>query len=287
MRFAWIESHENDWPVELLCRVLNVTRGGYYDWLSQPDLTLTEQRGEELLGRICLVHESSRQTYGSPRVTAELNAAGMKICRNTVAKWMQKAGLRPRRRRKFVPTTTDSSHGFPIAPNRLDRDFAASAPNRKWVCDLTYIWTDQGWLYLATVMDLFSRRIVGWSMQDHMRTSLTSQALEMALRTRRPAAGLLHHSDRGVQYASEEYQRLLKAHGIVCSMSRIGDCYDNAAAESFFATLKRELINDKRYATMEEARRDLFEWIEVFYNRQRRHSALGHVSPEAFEAQIN
>lgn len=287
MRFAWIQSHENDWPIELLCEVLNVTRGGYYDWIRQPDLTPLEQRGKELLGRIRLVHESSRQTYGSPRVTAELNAGGMKVCRNTVAKWMRKSGLRPRRRRKFVPTTTDSNHGFPIAPNRLDRDFAASAPNRKWVCDLTYIWTDQGWLYLATVLDLYSRRIVGWSMQDHLKTSLTSQALTMAVQARRPQPGLLHHSDRGVQYASEEYQRLLKAHGIVCSMSRTGDCYDNAPAESFFATLKRELINGKRYRTIDQAKANLFEWIEVFYNRQRRHSALGHVSPEAFEAQIN
>jgi putative transposase len=287
VRFAWIQSHENNWPIELLCEVLNVTRGGYYDWIRQPDLTPIEQRGQELMGRIRRVHESSRQTYGSPRVTAELNAGGMKVCRNTVAKWMRKSGLRPRRRRKFVPTTTDSNHDFPIAPNRLDRDFVAPAPNRKWVCDLTYIWTDQGWLYLATVMDLYSRRIVGWSMQDHLRTSLTSQALMMALQARRPQTGLLHHSDRGVQYASEEYQRLLKAHGIVCSMSRTGDCYDNAPAESFFATLKRELINGRRYATIDQAKADLFEWIEVFYNRQRRHSALGQVSPETFEAQIN
>jgi transposase InsO family protein len=287
VRFAWIYSHESDWPIELLCEVLNVTRGGYYDWIRQPDPTPVEQGRAQLLERIHLVHESSRRTYGSPRVTAELNAEGVKVCRNTVAKWMRKSGLRPRRRRKFVPTTTDSSHGFPIAPNRLDRDFAASAPNRKWVCDLTYIWTDQGWLYLAAVMDLYSRRIVGWSMQDHLKTSLTSQALMMAVQARRPYAGLLHHSDRGVQYASEEYQRLLRTHGIVCSMSRTGDCYDNAPAESFFATLKRELINGKRYTTIDQAKADLFEWIEVFYNRQRRHSALGYVSPEAFEAQIN
>jgi putative transposase len=287
MRFAWIQGHQDDWPIEVLCEVLNVTRGGYYDWMSQPDPTPTQRRQEELLERIRAAYETSRQTYGSPRITAELNSGGVRACRNTVAKCMQKAGLRPRRRRKFVPTTTDSNHDLPIAPNRLDRDFAAAAPNRKWVCDLTYIWTDQGWLYLATVMDLFSRRIVGWSMQDHLRTSLTSQALMMALQARRPQPGLLHHSDRGVQYASEEYQRLLKTHGMVCSMSRTGDCYDNAAAESFFATLKRELINGKRYATLEEAKRDLFEWIEVFYNRQRLHSALEYVSPEAFEAQIN
>jgi putative transposase len=287
VRFAWIQRHQDDWPIEVLCEVLNVTRGGYYDWMNEPDQTPAQRRQEELLERIRAAHEASRQTYGSPRITAELKGGGVRVCRNTVAKWMRKADLRPRRRRKFVPATTDSNHDLPIAPNRLDRDFAASAPNRKWVCDLTYIWTDQGWLYLATVMDLFSRRIVGWSMQDHLRTSLTSQALTMALQARKPQPGLLHHSDRGVQYASEEYQRLLKMHGIVCSMSRTGDCYDNAAAESFFATLKRELINGKRYATLDEAKRDLFEWIEVFYNRQRRHSALGYVSPEAFEVQIN
>ena len=200
---------------------------------------------------------------------------------------MRKTGLRPRVRRRFVPTTTDSNHAYPVAPNRLDREFEAAAPNRKWVCDFTYIWTDQGWLYLATVMDLFSRKIVGWSMQDHMKTSLVSQALQMALHTRRPAEGLLHHSDRGVQYASDEYQQMIRANGIECSMSRTGDCYDNAAAESLFATLKRERINAKHYETLEEAKADLFEWIEVFYNRQRRHSALGYMSPEAFEAQHN
>lgn len=287
MRFEWIHTHQHDGPIEVLCEVLNVTRGGYYDWIKQPDQTPTQKRQGELVNQIRAAHEGSRQTYGSPRITAELKAGGVQVCRNTVAKWMRNTGLCSRRRRKFVPTTTDSNHDLPIAPNRLNRDFAARAPNCKWVCDLTYIWTDQGWLYLATVMDLYSRRIVGWSMQDHLRTSLTSQALTMALEARRPGAGLLHHSDRGVQYASEEYQRLLKSHGIVCSMSRTGDCYDNAAAESFFATLKRELINGKRYQTHEQAKRELFEWIEVFYNRQRRHSAIGNVSPEAFEAQIN
>jgi putative transposase len=287
VRFAWIQSHRDGWPIEVICQVLKVTRSGYYAWLRHGPVRPSGQRAARLLERIQQVHESSRCTYGSPRVTAELKASGVKVCRNTVARRMREAGIRPRPRRRFVPMTTDSNHGYPVAPNRLERDFAAKAPNRKWVCDFTYLWTDQGWLYLATVMDLFSRKIVGWSMQDHMRTDLVSQALQMALKTRRPPRGLLHHSDRGVQYASENYQHLMAQHGLQCSMSRTGDCYDNAVAESFFATLKRELVNAKRYASIEEAKRSLFEWIEVFYNRQRRHSALGYVSPETFEAQLN
>ena len=287
MRFAWIQSHRECWPIEVSCEVLNVTRSGYYAWCARPRVGPGQARSRRLLEQIQQVHESSRCTYGSPRVTVELNARGTRVCRNTVARRMREAGIRPRPRRRFVPTTTDSNHGYPVAPNRLQRDFAAQAPNRKWVCDFTYIWTNQGWLYLATVMDLFSRKIVGWSMQDHMRTDLVSRALQMALQTRKPDGGLLHHSDRGVQYASEDYQRLMAEHGLQCSMSRTGDCYDNAVAESFFATLKRELINGQRYTSIEQAKSALFEWIEVFYNRRRRHSALDYVSPEMFEALFN
>lgn len=270
-----------------MCQTLNVTRGGFYAWASQPRLRPHQQRSLKLVEQIQQAHASSRCTYGSPRVTAQLKADGLAICRNTVAKHMRKAGLRVWPRRRFVPRTTDSSHHYPVAPNRLDRDFVAQAPDCKWVCDFTYLWTNQGWLYLAIVMDLFSRRIVGWSMQEQMKSGLVSQAMEMAIQRRRPKAGLLHHSDRGVQYASEDYQRLLQKHGVICSMSRTGDCYDNAVAESFFATLKRELINGQTPASMEEARHLVFEWIEVFYNRQRRHSTLGYKSPEAFEAQLN
>lgn len=241
----------------------------------------------KLIEQIREAHEHSRLTYGSPRVTAELKDRGVSVCENTVAKFMREDGIKAKVKRRFVPRTTDANHADPIAPNRLDRDFTAEAPNRKWTCDITYVPTGQGWLYLAVVMDLFSRKIVGWSMREHMKSDLVREALEMALRTRRPPSGLLHHSDRGVQYACEEYRRLLSENEIERSMSRSGNCYDNAATESFFGTLKSELVNETRYATHDEARRSLFEWIEVFYNRQRRHSSLDYLSPEGFEAKLN
>jgi transposase InsO family protein len=240
-----------------------------------------------LIEQIQQAHEQSRRTYGSPRIAAELKSRDVPVCENTVAKLMKQAGIRVRPRRSFVPRTTDSAHDYPVAPNRLDRDFGASLPNRKWTCDITYVPTDEGWLYLAVVMDLFSRKIVGWSMQDHLRVELVGDALSMALANRKPAPGLLHHSDRGVQYASEDYQQLLVESGIQCSMSRRGDCYDNAVTESFFSGLKTELVNHQRYATRHEARLSLFDWIETFYNRRRLHSSLGYLSPEAFEARLN
>jgi transposase InsO family protein len=222
-------------------------------------------------------------------MTVELNEDGVGVCENTVAKYMREQGLKVKRRPRFVPRTTDATHAYPIAANRLDRDFAAGAdaPDRKWCCDLTYLSTDEGWLYLWVVIDLFSRRVVGWSMTDHTRAQGAAQALQMALAGRRPRAGLLHHSDRGVQYACEAYRSLLAAHGLVCSMSRRGNCYDNAVAESFFGTLKSELVNRLRYRTREQARASVFEWIECWYNRRRRHSSLGYLSPEAFEARLN
>ena len=211
----------------------------------------------------------------------------MQVCENTVAKYMREDGVFVQPRRSYVPQTTDSRHEHPIARNLLDRDFAATAPNRKWVCDLTYIPTEEGWLYLSAVIDLFSRRVVGWSMTDHLRAEGVADALAMALRRRKPMKELLHHSDRGVQYACEDYRSLLADHEITASMSRTGNCYDNAVAESFFGTLKCELVHRLRYRTRGEARSSVFEWIECWYNRQRRHSSLGYVSPEAFEAQIN
>jgi transposase InsO family protein len=199
----------------------------------------------------------------------------------------RRIAVRPTRR--FVPRTTDSGHGHPVAPNRLGRDFAAPGPDRKWACDLTYVRTDEVWLYLSVVIDLFSRKVVGWSMSDDLRAAGVAEALDMALVRRKPGpdAGLLHHSDRGVQYACELYRGLLDAHGITRSMSRPGNCYDNAVAESFFGTLKRELVERRRYRTRDEARASVFEWIECWYNRKRRHSSLGYLSPESFEAQIN
>lgn len=286
MKFAWIEEHRRRFDVELMCRVMDVSRSGYYAWRDRP-VSVRQARRAKVIERIKDVHDESRGTYGSPRVTVELKEQGVAVSENTVARYMRAAGVSVRPKRSFVPRTTDSAHPHPIAPNVLDRNFEASAPDAKWVCDLTYIWTDEGWLYLSVVLDLFSRRVVGWSMNDHLRSEGVAGALSMALKGRRPGAGLVHHSDRGVQYACGDYRQLLNEHGIVASMSRSGNCYDNAVAESFFGTLKTELVHRTRYATRAEARASVFEWIECWYNRKRRHSSLGYLSPEAFEAQQN
>jgi putative transposase len=272
--------------VNVMCQMLNVTRSGYYAWRDRPRSRCRERR-IELVKRIRRVHQDSRATYGSPRITVELKDQGLEVCENTVAKYMREHGLGVKPQRRFVPRTTDSDHPHPIAANALDRNFKAAAPNQKWACDLTYVWTDEGWLYLSVVIDLFSRKVVGWSMSDGLCATGVAEALAMAIARRRPGAGLLHHSDRGVQYACELYRSLLSEHDIACSMSRAGNCYDNAVAESFFGTLKTELVNRTRYRTREEARSSIFEWIECWYNRRRRHSSLGYASPEAFEAQLN
>lgn len=272
--------------MNMMCTMLNVTRSGYYAWRDRP-LSERKQRRVELLKRIRQVHQDSRGSYGSPRIAVELKESGMKVCENTVAKYMREDALFVRPQRRFVPQTTDSDHEHPIAPNRLDRDFAAAAPNQKWACDLTYIFTEEGWLYLSVVIDLYSRRIVGWSMSDDMKAASVAEALSMALMRRRPGVDLLHHSDRGVQYACQLYRTLLAEHEIECSMSRPGNCYDNAVVESFFGTLKSELVHRNRYATRAAARGSIFEWIECWYNRRRRHSSLGYLSPEAFEARNN
>lgn len=200
---------------------------------------------------------------------------------------MKRAGIRSKVTRRFVVRTTDSDHGHPVATNRLDRQFEQQLPDRAWAADITYVPTDQGWLYLAAVMDLCSRKIVGWAMADHLRADLCTEALRMALARRRPRPGLLHHSDRGVQYACDAYQALLSHHGLTCSMSRRGDCYDNAPMESFFGSFKTELVHHEHYATRQAARQSIFEYVEVFYNRKRRHSSLGYLSPEQFEASLN
>jgi transposase InsO family protein len=270
----------------LMCEVLNVSRSGYYAWRDRP-LSERARRRQELIAQIHQVHNQSRDSYGSPRITRELNDEGTRVCENTVARYMRESGLCVQPRRRFVPRTTDSDHAYPIASNVLDRDFDATAPNQKWACDLTYVWTDEGWLYLCIVIDLFSRRIVGWNMSDNMKADGMAEALQMALTRRKPEAGLLHHSDRGVQYACTMYRQLLETHQIQCSMSRPGNCYDNAIAESFFGTFKSELVHRTHYRTREEAQTSVFEWIECWYNRRRRHSSLGYLSPEAFEAQIN
>lgn len=272
--------------VRTCCAVLQVSPSGYYAWRARRPSRRQAWR-EALATRIRRVHLASRGRYGSPRVFHQLRAEAVAVSENTVAKVMRAEGLRARVKRRFVPRTTDSTHGRPVAPNVLGRQFQADRPNAKWAGDITYVPTEEGWLYLAGVMDLYSRRIVGWSMADHMETDLVADALGMALSHRQPKAGLVHHSDQGVQYASDRYQGLLAKREIQVSMSEKGDCWDNAAMESFWATLKTELIYQERYATRAQARQSIFEYIEVFYNRQRLHSSLGYVSPERFEADRN
>jgi putative transposase len=286
VKFAFIKDHRKRWPVEVTCRVLKVSRGGFYAWCKRRPSARAKRR-DALIAKIRQVHHDSRQLYGSPRVHRALLIEGQTVSRNTVAKLMRQAKMRAKSRKRFIPRTTDSAHQQPVADNKLARDFAAPGPNCKWLADITYVPTDQGWLYLSAVLDCFSRKIVGWSMADHLETDLASEALKMALMQRRPVAGggdLLHHSDRGVQYASEDYQHLLALHGIQASMSGRGDCYDNAMMESFWATLKTELVHHEHYPTRQQAKGSIFEYIEVFYNRKRLHSSLGYVSPESFEA---
>jgi putative transposase len=281
VRYGFIEAHRDRWPVRLMCRVLGVTPGGYYGWRGRPASPRTRRR-EALVEAIKAVHGEVKARYGSPRIHVELAARGEPCCVNTVARLMHRHGIAAKTKRKFR-CTTDSNHDRPVAENVVDRQFKPEAANEVWTADITYIPTREGWLYLAAVEDLYSRKIIGWSMGARIDSRLVVDALEMAVSRRLPGAGLVAHSDRGSQYASEHYQRLLAGHGITCSMSRRANCWDNAPMESFFATLKKELVHDEDYATREEARASLFEYIEVFYNRVRRHSSLGYVSPVEYE----
>lgn len=286
MKFAFIKEHLCEFDTGMVCAVLEVSRSGYYAWLKRPQSARLARR-DQLAVKIARTHQKNKRRYGSPRVFEALQIQGEKVCENTVASIMKERDIRARKKRKFVPSTTDSQHANPVAPNVLNREFDAELPNQKWVTDITFIPTQEGWLYLAAVIDLYSRKVVGWSMADHMRTSLVSDALNMAIVQRCPGKGLLHHSDRGVQYTSEDYMHLLQSHEMIPSMSRKGNCWDNAPMESFWATLKTELVNDEDYMTREQAQASIFEYIEVFYNRQRLHSSLGYKSPEAFEAGLN
>jgi putative transposase len=279
-------SHAEEFRVDLMCHVLQVSRSGYYAWRRRP-ASAQAQRRNRLLEQIQAAHAESRQTYGSPRVHAELEAQGVSCSKNTVAKLMREHALRSKMRRRFVVRTTDSRHAHPIFENRLNQQFEQPSTDRAWAADITYIPTAEGWLYLAAVIDLCSRRIVGWATADHLRAELPCQALQRALDERDPTSELLHHSDRGVQYACDEYQQLLAEWGIAPSMSRTGNCYDNAVMESFFGTLKTELVHHETYYSRAAARQALFEYIEVFYNRKRRHSALGYRSPMEYEASLN
>ena len=265
-----------------MCRVLGVSKSGFYAWRHRPpsqrmvdDARLTKSIRE--------IHAMSRGTYGSPRVHAELRCRGERVGRKRVERLMRLNGIEARSRRR-IRRSKYVEHGLPVAPNVLDRRFDVDAPNQVWATDITFIWTQEGWLYLAVVVDLYSRRVVGWSMADHVRTELVIGALEMALGNRLPDASLLHHSDRGSQYASYRYQKALEQHGIRCSMSRRGECIDNAVVESFFGTLKTELVYRSTWPTRDAARLAIHEYIEVFYNRRRRHSRLGYLSPAEFEA---
>lgn len=281
MRFALIDAEKAHYPVDVLCAVLEVSRSGYYAWKRRP--APARAKADEQLGvEIVAAHRRSRGTYGSPRVHADLRAKGLRVGKKRVERLMREKGIAAQRKRRFR-RTTDSNHQSPIAPNVLERDFTQEAPNQAWVTDVTYIFTAEGWLYLAVMIDLFSRRVVGWATSDTNDRGLALEALNQALRARRPHVGLVHHSDRGSPYASEDYRNALRDRGITASMSRTGDCWDNAVAESFFATLKGELVDHERYTTRAAAVASIGDYIERFYNPQRRHSHLGYVSPIEFE----
>lgn len=280
MKFAFI-AQEVAFPVGTMCRVLGVTRSGFYAWKKRPKPARLKTDAQ-LAVTVAAVHQRSRKVYGSPRVHEELKARGVCVGRKRVARLMRENGLQGRRKRRFK-RTTDSQHNGPIAPNLLARDFTETAPNRAWVTDVTAIATDQGWLYLAVMLDLFSRRVVGWATSSNNDTTLALDALQTALKARRPAPGLLHHSDRGSPYASSDYRATLRAHRVRRSMSRKGDCWDNAVAESFFATLRAELVDHEHYAARYEAKLSIGDYIDNFYNVERRHSSLGYLNPIEFE----
>jgi putative transposase len=282
MRYRFIAAERAHHPVRLLCRVIGVAASGFYAWLRRGP-SQREQRDRTLAGQIAAVFAASRRTYGSPRVHAELRAEGVRVSRKRVARLMREAGLAATIRRRF-PRTTDSDHGRPVAPNLLEQKFTADQPDTVWLADLSYVPTGEGWLYLAAVKDMATREIVGWSMSDSLEAGAACEALRMAIQRRQPPAGLIHHSDRGVQYASNEYQKLLARHGLCCSMSRRGNCYDNAPMESFFGSLKTELVHRTTFPTRAAARQALFDYVEIFYNCRRRHSGIGFLTPtQAYE----
>ncbi len=282
MKYRVIKEHAVRYPVRLMCRALKVSPAGFYAWYERPESART-QANRRLLVEIRAIHRESRRTYGSRSHWHALRKQGRRVGENRIARLMRCEGIRAKTVKKWR-ATTDSKHKLPVAANTLDRQFTVTAPNRVWAGDITYVWTEEGWFYLAVVLDLFSRAVIGFSMGARLTADLAIQALTMALWRRTPEAGLLHHSDRGIQYAATGYQQIMSDHGIECSMSRKGNCWDNACVESFFGTLKKELIHHRRYLTREEARQEIFEYIEVFYNRMRRHSTLGYYSPAEFEA---
>ena len=282
MRFAFIEAEKALFPIRVMCRVLQVAVSGFYAWRKRPK-SVRARRDEALAVKVRALHQTSRGTYGSPRVCRDLRAEGEGVGRKRVARIMREQGIRgcpPRRFRK----TTDSNHSLAIAKNLVDRNFRPAAPDQLWATDITYVRTWEGWLYLAVVLDLYSRRVVGWASADHMHTELVANALQMAIDQRRPGPGVIHHSDRGSQYASQAYRGVLDEHGFIASMSRKGDCWDNAVVESFFGTLKQELIHRHSWPSRSKAKAAINEYIACFYNCRRRHSTLDYMSPMEYEA---
>lgn len=281
MRFAFIDAEKAHYPVTVLCRVMEVKRSGFYAWLHRGP-SLRARHDSVLSAHIRTAFQGSRRTYGSPRVRAELASLGVRTSKRRVERLMRQSGFYALRKRRFV-RTTDSKHTLPIAPNLLQRDFTASAPNRVWATDITYLWTTEGWLYLAVMLDLYSRRVVGWAMSERIDEELVLSTLQMALLRRRPPRGLIHHSDRGSQYCGARYLAVLEANGVIRSMSRKGNCWDNAPSESFFGTLKQELILRAPFLSRDGTRTLVFEYLEAYYNRKRRHSTLGFLSPVDYE----
>lgn len=282
MRFAFIRAERANFPVRLLCRTLEVTRSGFYSWCARGE-SERSRKDRRLRAQIRAFHEESKRRYGSPRIHRDLKAVGEDVSRKRVSRLMREEGIACRRKRRFVPRTTDSSHKLPVSPNMLERDFTAQKPNQRWVGDISYLRTTEGWLFLAVLIDLFSRRVVGWSIHDSLETVLASQAFEMARNTRRLVDGLIHHTDRGVQYASGDYQKLLEGAGIMGSMSRKGNCWDNAVAESFFSSLKVEIGELlEGGASRKDVRAAVAQYLS-WYNLKRRHSTLGYLSPMEFE----
>ena len=281
MKFAFIDVEKAQWPVAVQCDVLGVSRSGYYAWKGRPEAPRTAEDAA-LVVEIKAAHKAGRGNYGSPRVHRELRAKGRRVGRKRVERLMRQEGIVARRKRRFR-RTTDSNHPHPIAPNVLERDFDVELPNTAWVTDVTYVWTHEGWLYLAAILDLFSRRVVGWAVSANNDRALALSALDRAVSARTPDEGWLHHSDRGSVYASDDYGHALARFGAVKSMSRKGDCWDNAVAESFFATIKGEMIDHEDYLTRGAALAALADYIDAFYNSRRRHSTIGYVSPIEFE----
>jgi putative transposase len=283
LRYAFIAEHQDIWPVSVLCEVLDVSRSGFYEYLQRHAQVSGDAEEVVLLTRVKAIAAETRHSYGSRRMAKQLQDAGFHVGRAKARRLMNKAGVAVQRPRRRGPMTTDSRHHYAVAPNLLARQFDVTSPDQVWAGDITYIWTAEGWLYLAVLVDLYSRKVVGWAMSHHIDKTLVQDALQMALGRRSPAAGLMHHSDRGSQYASHAYQAMLADHGIVCSMSEKGECLDNAVAERFFGSLKREWTLHGYDATRQEARDDIIDDLEMFYNSRRKHSSLGYISPNNYE----